>query len=29
LRASFDACCALVVDGRGAVIEATPKCGCG
>ena len=29
LRASFDACCALVQDGRGAVIEATPRCGCG
>ncbi len=28
MRASFDACCALVQDGRGAVIEATPRCGC-
>lgn len=29
MRASFDACCALVQDGRGTVVEATPRCGCG
>lgn len=28
MRASFDACCALEQDRRGAVITATPKCGC-
>ncbi|MFZ5475733.1 MAG: sigma-70 family RNA polymerase sigma factor, partial [Myxococcota bacterium] len=28
LRAEFEACCELVMDGRGAVIEATPR-GCG
>lgn len=29
MRASFDACCALAQDGRGTVVEATPRCGCG
>ncbi len=28
LRARFERCCAFAVDGRGAVIEATPRCGC-
>ena len=28
MRTAFDACCALVVDARGKVIEATPRCGC-
>lgn len=28
LLASFDACCAFARDGRGAVVEATPRCGC-
>lgn len=29
LRADLEACCALVQDRRGAVIEVTPRCGCG
>jgi len=28
MRAAFEACCELVQDGRGAVIEASPRCGC-
>lgn len=29
MREAFEACCALARDGRGAVIEVTPRCGCG
>lgn len=29
LHGEFEACCELVRDGRGAVIEAKPRCGCG
>lgn len=29
LRGEFEACCEFVLDGRGAVIEAKPRCGCG
>lgn len=28
MREAFEACCELVQDGRGAVIAATPRCGC-
>lgn len=28
MREAFEACCVLVQDGRGAVIDATPRCGC-
>ncbi len=29
LREELEACCALARDGRGRVVEATPRCGCG
>ena len=28
MREEFEACCAIVRDGRGAVVGATPRCGC-
>lgn len=28
MRDAFEACCLLVQDARGAVVEATPRCGC-